>query len=139
MAHMWTLPVSRAYSHRLLKPPTHISFCFARLSQKLHTHLGTLINTQPLPELEFGSRAYNGHRPQMHAILYEHALSLGVEIRLGQKVVEYWEDAERARAGVVTEAGERVEGDVVVGADGVHGRATGAILVKTIFRAFIPT
>ncbi|KAF5369665.1 hypothetical protein D9615_010253 [Tricholomella constricta] len=95
--------------------------------QHLHNHRGDLLNVQPLPELEFGARAYNGHRGQMHAVLLEYARSLGLDIRLGMHVSEYWEDPARGVAGVVVR-GQRLEGNLVVGADGVKSKARTHVL-----------
>lgn len=70
-------------------------------------------------------KAFNGHRGEIHDIVYQHALQLGIEIKLGSKVVDYFEDEEAA--GVVIESGERFVGDVVLAADGV--RSTGRTIV----------
>jgi 2-polyprenyl-6-methoxyphenol hydroxylase-like FAD-dependent oxidoreductase len=75
-------------------------------------------------EEEFGTR-YNGHRGEIHKIILDHAIEQGVEIRLGQQVTEYFEtDTE---AGVVS-SGERIVGDVVLGADGVRSKARTLVL-----------
>ncbi|TKA74979.1 hypothetical protein B0A49_02554 [Cryomyces minteri] len=70
-------------------------------------------------EENFGKR-FNGRRGEIHKILYQHALSLGIEIRPGQKVTDYFED--ESSAGVVSN-GERITGDVVLAADGVRSKA----------------
>lgn len=88
------------------------------LTQHLHNHLGELINIQPLPEREYDACANNDHRGQMHEISYEHAKSLVVEIHLGANITEYWEDTSAGKAGVLVN-GRMLEGDLVVGADGV--------------------
>lgn len=75
-------------------------------------------------EGDFGRR-YNGHRGEIHRIVYDHALGQGVEIRLGQEVTEYFENEEEA--GVISN-GERVAGDVVLGADGVRSKARALVL-----------
>ena len=75
------------------------------------------------PERKYGT-AFSGHRGEIHEIVYNYAVGLGIEVRLGQKVTEYFEtDTE---AGVVAN-GERVLGDIVLAADGV--RSTGRTLV----------
>lgn len=51
---------------------------------------------------------------------------LGVDIRTGCKVVEYFEDARKA--GVVLENGEKVVGDVVIGSDGVRSKVRELVL-----------
>jgi 2-polyprenyl-6-methoxyphenol hydroxylase-like FAD-dependent oxidoreductase len=75
-------------------------------------------------EENFGKR-YNGHRGEIHKIVYDYARSVGVEIMLGQRVSEFFEDGERA--GVVSN-GERIIGDVVLGADGVRSKARELVL-----------
>jgi 2-polyprenyl-6-methoxyphenol hydroxylase-like FAD-dependent oxidoreductase len=70
-------------------------------------------------------RSYNGHRGEIHEIIFNYALSLGIDIRLGQEVTEYFEtDTE---AGVVTN-GERLIGDVVLAADGVRSKGRKLVL-----------
>lgn len=75
-------------------------------------------------EENFGKR-FNGHRGQIHGVLYQHALDLGIEVRLGQKVTEYWQDENVA--GVIVN-GETVTADVVLAADGVRSKARKAVL-----------
>jgi len=92
----------------------------------LHTWKGDLISAQPLEEKRFGAYQYNGHRGELHAILIDHAVNtLGVDVRFGQQVTEYWETDEGA--GVVVN-GERLSADVVIGADGVRSKAREKVL-----------
>ncbi|KAF2660296.1 salicylate hydroxylase [Lophiostoma macrostomum CBS 122681] len=75
-------------------------------------------------EADWGKR-FNGHRGEIHDIVWRHALSIGVEIRLGSKVQEYFEtDTE---AGVVVN-GERISADAVLAADGVRSLARTIVL-----------
>ncbi|KAF2453982.1 salicylate hydroxylase [Lineolata rhizophorae] len=75
-------------------------------------------------EEQFGKR-FNGHRGEIHEIMWNYAKSLGIEIRLGQHVSEYFEtDAE---AGVVVN-GQRLTADVVLAADGVRSTARTIVL-----------
>ena len=97
----------------------------------LHNHLGEIIHVQPLPAHEYGSQSYNGNRGEMHHILFQHAESIGIEIRLGQKITEYWETDQDGFAGVITN-GECICGDVVIGADGVRSKARELILVSGV-------
>lgn len=76
-------------------------------------------------EQENYGRRYNGHRGEIHKIIFDHALSQGVEIRLGQQVTEYFENDEEA--GVISN-GERVVGDVVLAADGVRSKGRQLVL-----------
>ena len=73
---------------------------------------------------EFGPK-FNGHRGEIHEIVYKYALSLGIEIRLGQKVTEYFESESEAS---VVSNGERLLADVVLGADGVRSKARALVL-----------
>ncbi|TFK39649.1 hypothetical protein BDQ12DRAFT_682150 [Crucibulum laeve] len=138
------------YSLRRLWP-----ICGHAASLKIHDLPGTLLHTQPLPVTEFGAHAYNGRRGEMHTVLLEHALQLGVKVRWGVEVGSYWEsgaatrnetrhegqetdgpgsdagipsEAESGRAGVVLTSSERLEADVVVAADGVWSTARGYVL-----------
>ncbi|XXH04185.1 hypothetical protein Hte_010598 [Hypoxylon texense] len=74
---------------------------------------------------EFGIR-YDGHRGEFHEIVYNHAKEIGVEIRLGARVEDYFEDAEKA--GVVIEGGERITADVVIAAEGVRSKGRKIVL-----------
>jgi 2-polyprenyl-6-methoxyphenol hydroxylase-like FAD-dependent oxidoreductase len=67
----------------------------------------------------------------MHQILYQHAKSLGVKIHLGADVTNYWEDAATGKTGVFVD-GQKVEGDLVVGAEGVRSKARDVILVMLL-------
>ncbi|KAK3671319.1 hypothetical protein LTR78_008779 [Recurvomyces mirabilis] len=72
----------------------------------------------------FGER-YNGHRGEIHKIIFDHAVEQGVDIKLGQQVTEFFEtDTE---AGVISN-GERIVADVVLGADGVRSKARQLVL-----------
>lgn len=75
-------------------------------------------------EENYGKR-YNGHRGEIHKIIFDYAINQGVDIRLGQKVTEYFEDD--SGAGVISN-GERIAGDVVLGADGVRSKARQLVL-----------
>ena len=62
-------------------------------------------------------------------MIYEYAKSLGIEIKLGCSVTEYWEDESIGQAGVVAD-GVKLTADVVVGADGVRSKARQLILAS---------
>ncbi|KAL5000603.1 hypothetical protein BDV10DRAFT_183373 [Aspergillus recurvatus] len=64
------------------------------------------------------------HRQDFHQVLFDEAVRLGVEIRLGAEVTDIiFETPEVGLAG-----GERVAGDVVIGADGLHSRVRDMVL-----------
>ncbi|KAK0742685.1 hypothetical protein B0T18DRAFT_447600 [Schizothecium vesticola] len=60
-------------------------------------------------------------RPLVYQMYVRQVERLGVAIEFGKKVVEYWEEEDKA--GVVTEAGERYGADVVIAADGVGSKS----------------
>lgn len=88
---------------------------------------------------------HQGHRGEIHEVCWNHALEVGVDIRLGSKVQEYFEtDTE---AGVVVN-GERIAGDVVLASDGVRSLARTIVLGfedkpkssgYAVYRAWMPT
>jgi 2-polyprenyl-6-methoxyphenol hydroxylase-like FAD-dependent oxidoreductase len=78
----------------------------------------------------FGGYHYAGHRPFIHDVLLRHAVSLGIDVRMGQEVVDYWEDDENQKAGIILRSGENLQADLVVAADGVKSRARKYVLVS---------
>lgn len=76
-------------------------------------------------EVQYGTH-YNGHRGEIHEIVFKHAIARGIEVRLGAKVVDYFESEEEA--GVVLEDGSKVVGDVVLAADGVRSNGRKLVL-----------
>ena len=98
--------------------------CIKTTGLEYRSYLGEYLFFQSWDAEKQYGRTYNGHRGEIHEIIYKHALSLGIDIRLGQKVTEYFEDA--TEAGVVSN-GERIIGDAVLAADGV--RSAGRTLV----------
>jgi 2-polyprenyl-6-methoxyphenol hydroxylase-like FAD-dependent oxidoreductase len=106
----------------------------AKLDPIIHKSDGLLIKnylgedllkqTWKREELAYG-KAYNGHRGEIHEIVYEYALEIGIDIRLGHKVENYFET--ETEAGVVAN-GERFVGDVVLAADGVRSKGRTIVL-----------
>lgn len=70
-------------------------------------------------------KAYNGHRGEIHEIVYQYALDIGIDLRLGHNVENYFEMEHEA--GVVAN-GERFVGDVVLAADGVRSKGRTIVL-----------
>ncbi|KIJ59084.1 hypothetical protein HYDPIDRAFT_170978 [Hydnomerulius pinastri MD-312] len=95
---------------------------------RLHDYQGGLIQVQPLPSPIFGAHSYNGHRALIHDVIFRHAVSLGIDIRMGQDVVDYWEDDDTQKAGIVLSSGEKLEADLVVAADGIKSQARQYVL-----------
>lgn len=83
-----------------------------------HSWKGDAVTTQHFSsELDTWGRKVNGHRAELHRILFEHAKERGIEIHVGSNVTGYFEtDSE---AGVVCSNGKKYTGDVVLAAEGV--------------------
>lgn len=92
---------------------------------RYYTYKGEHIVDQIWEEEENFGKRFNGHRGEIHEILFEYAKEVGVDIRLGEKITEYFETDNYA--GIVSN-GERVLGDVVLAADGVRSTARKIVL-----------
>jgi hypothetical protein len=92
----------------------------------IKTYLGETLTRQTWEkERPAYGKAYNGHRGEIHEIVYRHALDIGIDIRLGHKVDDYFETDDEA--GVIAN-GERFVGDVVLAADGVRSKGRTIVL-----------
>ncbi|KAG8161120.1 hypothetical protein KVR01_009384 [Diaporthe batatas] len=67
---------------------------------------------EPAPD-----RIYRVSRPKFTAALLGQVLALGIEVAYGKNAVDYFED--ETKAGVVLDDGSKIEGDVVIAADGL--------------------
>ncbi|KAI1292542.1 putative monooxygenase [Xylaria venustula] len=76
-------------------------------------------------QVAFGIR-FDGHRGEFHEIVYNHALEIGVDVRLGRRVEDYFESDDEA--GVVLDTGEKLTADVVLAAEGVRSRGRKIVL-----------
>lgn len=81
-----------------------------------HNWEGKYATTQSFSTEKDWGRRVNGHRAELHRIIYEHAKQRGIDVRLGQTVTDYFEDENKA--GIVSN-GERYTADVVLAAEGV--------------------
>jgi 2-polyprenyl-6-methoxyphenol hydroxylase-like FAD-dependent oxidoreductase len=90
----------------------------------LYTHTGEKLLSHTMLGYSHGS-GYAANRGDMAVIFYEYALSLGIDIRLGQKITQYFETEKEA--GVIVN-GERIAADCVLACDGVHSKARGFII-----------
>lgn len=92
-----------------------------------HDWKGRFVTSQSWDDTEYGGRRLlNGNRGEIHDVIYKHAQSRrGIEIRLGHRVTDYFEDDDQA--GVVVN-GERVVADVVLAAEGVRSRGRKIVL-----------
>ncbi|KAH7050212.1 putative MAK1-like monooxygenase [Macrophomina phaseolina] len=94
---------------------------------KIHKYTGEHIITQKTPPRVKESPVFNGHRGELHTTVFEYARDeLGIPIHLGQRIMEYFEDDDKA--GIVLATGEKVTADVVLGADGVRSKARELVL-----------
>ncbi|EJP66829.1 MAK1-like monooxygenase [Beauveria bassiana ARSEF 2860] len=75
-------------------------------------------------------RQYGGHRGQMHKVILDYAVELGVVMEFGDRVVRYVDEGEGEdeKPGVVTAAGREFYADVVVAADGPRSIARQQVL-----------
>ncbi|KAL4808250.1 hypothetical protein BDV18DRAFT_158359 [Aspergillus unguis] len=95
---------------------------------RIHKYTGEHVTTQPSVKFDPKAPTINGHRGELHQILFEYAESLGIRIRLGAEVVGYFEGNGENQTGVELANGERVFADVVIGSDGVHSKARELVL-----------
>ncbi|KAL2005367.1 hypothetical protein VTN00DRAFT_2578 [Thermoascus crustaceus] len=94
---------------------------------KIHKYTGELVITQRNPEIDPEAPVFNGHRGELHTVVFNYAREeLGIPIHLGHRVTQYWEDEERA--GIILDSGEKATADLVVGADGVRSKARELVL-----------
>jgi 2-polyprenyl-6-methoxyphenol hydroxylase-like FAD-dependent oxidoreductase len=95
-------------------------------SLKVYQHSGGLIYDQAVVK----SDTFNGRRADIHAVLYNYAVNLGVIFHMGKKVIKYGQDTSTTtcRAWVRCEDGEEFSGNVVVAADGVRSTARELVL-----------
>lgn len=110
-----------------------LNICTQHPTLEIQNHFGQQLALQALPQKIFGHNSFNGRRGEIHKIAFKYALDLGVDIRLGQNVTEFWEDEENKISGVISN-GARIAGDIVVGADGVRSKARKLVLVKKVKR-----
>lgn len=86
---------------------------------------GEFVTRQSFAEEKSWGPRINGHRGELYNIIYEHAKARGLDIRMGQRVTDYFEDEDKA--GVIVN-GERMEADVVIAAEGVRSRGRKIVL-----------
>ncbi|KAL0253132.1 hypothetical protein SLS55_010583 [Diplodia seriata] len=104
-----------------------ISIDLADHGFRIHKYTGEHIITQRAPPRAKESPVFNGHRGELHTVVFEYARDeLGIPIHLGQRIVEYFEEGEKA--GIVLQGGEKATADIVLGADGVRSKARELVL-----------
>lgn len=62
-------------------------------------------------------------RPLIYKMFVNQVTSLGIKVEFNQRVVDYFEDSEAGKGGVITEDGTRHEADLVIAADGVGSKS----------------
>ncbi|KAI9163992.1 FAD-dependent monooxygenase fsr3 [Paramyrothecium foliicola] len=80
---------------------------------------GSLIGTQPLGRPDIPTLVTN--RSQLHKLLHDYVVELGIQVEFSAAVKEYFEEGEFG--GVVLEDGRRILADLVVAADGAGSRS----------------
>lgn len=79
-----------------------------------------MLYKQPLP-LDFAAfPIIYPSRGRAHKIMFEYAQSIGVDVRFGIRITRFFEDENQAGVYV---GDEKVAGDAVIAADGVHSKA----------------
>ena len=91
-----------------------------------HTWEGEFLTRQIWDAAGVYGRKINGHRAEIHEVVYRHALARGIDVRLGQNVTEYFESD--GEAGVVLATGERITADCVFAAEGVKSKGRKIVL-----------
>jgi 2-polyprenyl-6-methoxyphenol hydroxylase-like FAD-dependent oxidoreductase len=86
---------------------------------------GEFVTRQSFADEKGWGPRINGHRGELYSIIYRHAKDRGIDIRLGQRVTDYFED--NNAAGVVVN-GEKMFADVVIAAEGVRSRGRKIVL-----------
>jgi 2-polyprenyl-6-methoxyphenol hydroxylase-like FAD-dependent oxidoreductase len=62
-------------------------------------------------------------RPLIYKMFVKQVERVGVKVQFGKTVVDYYEDSETGKAGIVTKDGEKFEADIVIAADGVGSKS----------------
>lgn len=90
-----------------------------------HNWEGKFVTSQSFEAEKVWGRRINGHRGELHKILYQHALDRGIEVRLGQSVEDYFENDDEA--GIEVD-GTKYRADIVLAAEGVKSRGRKIVL-----------
>ncbi|KAH7408522.1 hypothetical protein DE146DRAFT_377865 [Phaeosphaeria sp. MPI-PUGE-AT-0046c] len=91
----------------------------------LYSWKGEFVTRQSFEKEKVWGPRINGHRGELYSIIHKHAVDRGIEIRMGQRVTDYFENEERA--GVMMD-GEVMCADVVIAAEGVRSRGRKIVL-----------
>ena len=66
-------------------------------------------------------------RPALHYILMKQIDRCGIVVEYNKRAIDYFEDVEAAKGGVILDGGERRTADLVVASDGMHTTSWGLI------------
>ncbi|KAH8843600.1 hypothetical protein MCOR02_008383 [Pyricularia oryzae] len=146
--HRWTLPSEPSQPGRIAQRMRELSINLQNYGFRIHKwDTGEVVLHQTSPPLVPDAPVFNGHRGELHQVVFDYARDeLGIPIHLGQNVEQYFEQDDKA--GIVLKSGEKVYGDVVVGADGVRSKARELVLGYVdkpkssgyaVWRAWFPT
>jgi hypothetical protein len=85
-----------------------VSIDLSNYGFKIHKYdTGEVVAHQKTPQLDPTASVFNGHRGELHEIVFEYARDeLGIPIHLGKRVVQYFEG--EGKAGIELESGEKV-------------------------------
>jgi 2-polyprenyl-6-methoxyphenol hydroxylase-like FAD-dependent oxidoreductase len=74
---------------------------------RIHKYTGEHIITQPTPEQDPEAPVFNGHRGELHQVIFNYARDdLKIPIHLGHRVERYFEEADQA--GIELDDGQKV-------------------------------
>lgn len=94
---------------------------------RIHKYTGEFVICQKSPPRNVEAPMFNGHRGELHSVLFNYARDeLGIPFHLGMRIKKYFEEPDQA--GIVLDSGEKITGDVVIGADGVRSQARELVL-----------
>lgn len=80
---------------------------------RIHKYTGEHIITQTTPPQDPQAPVFNGHRGELHEVVFNYAKDdLKIPIHLGRKVEKYWEEEDKA--GIELATGERVRHECFV-------------------------
>ena len=98
---------------------------YARMN--IYTSEGQYLTGHSMLGYSAGS-GYAANRGDLAVIFYEHVKELGIDVRLGKRVTEYFET--ESQAGVVVD-GQRIAADCVLACDGVHAKSRSFIIGRS--------
>ncbi|KAL1845162.1 hypothetical protein VTK73DRAFT_1004 [Phialemonium thermophilum] len=117
------------WSHgKIARRMRELSIDLRRYGFNIHKYdTGEIVVNQKTPEYSEEEAAYNGHRGELHQVVFDYARDeLRIPIHLNHRIEQYFE--EDGAAGIVLHDGTRVSADIVIAADGVRSKAREIVL-----------